>query len=83
MRNIVLRAYWNDFVLFDDYEAAEVRAHHLCKPTWPLAELSSKKIGARPGIELGCTDLQAPVRRVISKTWVQTGPGLGFGISMG
>lgn len=29
MRNLTLRADWNDFVLFDDYEAAEVDAQRL------------------------------------------------------
>lgn len=29
MRNLILRADWNDFVLFDDYEAAEIDTHRL------------------------------------------------------
>lgn len=46
MRNLILRADWKDFVLFDDYEAAEVDAHRLSSKL--RNELSAWNAAYRP-----------------------------------
>ena len=58
MRNLTLRADWNDFSLFDDYEASPVGAHRI--PLELRNELTRWNHDYRPLIALAPADRVAP-----------------------